>query len=188
MGTMATLHVSPSLVLALRFDSHFYHTVYDSVMTENTHDWRTGRHVWPVNCMPTSSLVTKYRRKVMSPRVTRTAGRHVPEVCERFECELEEFRDRQGPCASPRGLSTESPAQQTRREPTKTNGSKRVRATPQPPLQGPRAIISLSDARLAYPIKGQNVTYQAFEDGSGSNDSAGAPVDGSPGGICSRNH
>lgn len=35
---------------------------------------------------------------------------------------------------------------------------------------------------------GKNVTYQAFEDGSGSNDSAGAPVDGSPGGICSRNH
>nr|CAJ75574.1 hypothetical protein [Bifidobacterium longum] len=56
-------------------------------------------------------------------------------------------------------------------------------------IQGPRAIISLSDARLAYLIKGgKNVTYQAFEDGSGSNDSAGAPVDGSPGGICSRNH
>ena len=35
-------------------------------------------------------------------------------------------------------------------------------------IQGPRAII-LSDARLAYLMQ-KNVTYQAFEDGSGSND------------------
>lgn len=64
--------------------------VYDSVMTENTHDWRTGRHV-VYELHAHIVLVTKYRRKVMSPRVTKLLGDTFREVCERFECELEEF-------------------------------------------------------------------------------------------------
>ena len=64
--------------------------VYDYVMTENTHDWHTGRHV-VYELHAHIVLVTKYRRKVMSPRVTKLLGDTFREVCERFECELEEF-------------------------------------------------------------------------------------------------
>ena len=36
-------------------------------------------------------LVTKYRRKVMTPRVTRLLEDTFQEVCDRFECQLEEM-------------------------------------------------------------------------------------------------
>ena len=64
--------------------------VYDYVMTENTHDWHTGRHV-VYELHAHIVLVTKYRREVMSPRVTKLLGDTFREVCEHFECELEEF-------------------------------------------------------------------------------------------------
>lgn len=64
--------------------------VYDSVMTENTHDWRTSRHV-VYESHAHIVLVTKYRRKVMYPRVTKLLGDTFREARGRFECELEEF-------------------------------------------------------------------------------------------------
>lgn len=63
---------------------------YDCVMAENTHDWHTGRHV-VYELHAHIVLVAKYRRKVMSPRVTKLLGDTFREVCERFGCELEEF-------------------------------------------------------------------------------------------------
>lgn len=60
------------------------------IMDENTHDWRTGRHV-VYELHAHIVFVTKYRRKVMTPRVAKLLEETFGEVCERFECELEEF-------------------------------------------------------------------------------------------------
>ena len=81
------------VVLCSGAASHTPHYITWSIimiMAENTHDWRTGRHV-VYELHAHIVFVTKYRRKVMTPRVTKLLEDTFREVCERFECELEEF-------------------------------------------------------------------------------------------------
>lgn len=81
------------VVLCSGAASHALHYITWSmimIMDENTHDWRTGRHV-VYELHAYIVFVTKYRRKVMTPRVAKLLEETFGEVCERFECELEEF-------------------------------------------------------------------------------------------------
>ncbi|MBT1162128.1 IS200/IS605 family transposase [Bifidobacterium sp. SO1] len=59
-------------------------------MSENNHDWHTGRHV-VYDLHAHIILVTKYRRQVMTPRVSQLMKATLLEVCERFECTLDAF-------------------------------------------------------------------------------------------------
>ena len=53
-------------------------------------DFRTGRHV-VYNLHAHIVLVPKYRRKVMTPRVTRLLGEAFAEVCERYGATLDAY-------------------------------------------------------------------------------------------------
>lgn len=59
-------------------------------MVENNHDWHTGRHV-VYDLHAHIILITKYRRNVMTPRVTQLIRNTILEVCNRFECTLDAF-------------------------------------------------------------------------------------------------
>lgn len=63
---------------------------YHWLMEDNWHDWRTGRHVI-YDLHAHIVLTPKYRRKVMTPRVTSLLRRVFEEVCDRFECTLDAF-------------------------------------------------------------------------------------------------
>ncbi|WP_158276322.1 IS200/IS605 family transposase [Bifidobacterium callitrichidarum] len=64
-------------------------------MEENWNDWRTGRHV-VYNLRAHIILTPKYRREIMTRRVTRLLEQVFGEVCTRFECTLESFEAIQG--------------------------------------------------------------------------------------------
>lgn len=68
--------------------------VYDWLMEENWNDWRTGRHV-VCDLHAHIILTPKYRRRIMTPRVTNLLERVFREVCTRFECTLESFETSQ---------------------------------------------------------------------------------------------
>ena len=59
-------------------------------MTGNWNDWRTGRHV-VYDLRAHIILTPKYRREIMTPRVTSLLRQVFEEVCDRFECTLESF-------------------------------------------------------------------------------------------------
>ena len=78
-----------------------------------TADFRTGRHV-VYKLHVHIVLVPKYRREVMTQRVTACLRDAFSDVCGRYGATLDAFESDGGPCSPPRLLSTEGGAVQAR--------------------------------------------------------------------------